>query len=142
MKANLSEWNCARTTPGTSHPRLSKKAKKQNLNYESEHPFQSAVEQTVRKWQNSKFSTKSILIDSELRTDATITQKDMNDVAAILRGLGYVRDKNQTTNSITKERSRLWSLAQPTHSWEVYWVPLNRFNKKGSQLFYSHTHYK
>ena len=91
-------------------------SKKQNLNYESEHPFQSAVEQTLRKWQNSKFSTKSILIDSELRTDATITQKDMNDVAAILRGLGYVRDKNQTTNSITKERSRLWSLAQPTHS--------------------------
>ncbi len=40
----------------------------------------------------------------------------MNDVAAILRGLGYVRDKNQTTNAITKERSRLWSLAQSTHS--------------------------
>ena len=59
---------------------------------------------------------KSILIDSELRTEATINQKDMNDVAAILRGLGYVRDKNQTTNSITKERSRLWSLAQSTHS--------------------------
>ena len=91
-------------------------SKKQNLNYESEHPFQSAVEQTVRKWKNAKFSTKSILIDSELRTEATINQKDMNDVAAILRGLGYVRDKNQTTNSITKERSRLWSLAQPTHS--------------------------
>ncbi len=91
-------------------------SKKQNLNYESEHPFQSAVEQQVRKWKNSKFSTKSILIDSELRTEATITQKDMNDVAAILRGLGYVRDKNQTTNSITKERFRLWSLAQSAHS--------------------------
>jgi predicted P-loop ATPase len=91
-------------------------SKKQNLNYESEHPFQSAVEQQVRKWKNAKFSTKSILIDSELRTEATINQKDMNDVAAILRGLGYVRDKNQTTNQITKERSRLWSLAQSTHS--------------------------
>ena len=91
-------------------------SKRQNLNYESEHPFQSAVEQQVRKWKNSKFSTKSILIDSELRTEATITQKDMNDVAAILRSLGYVRDKNQTTNSITKERHRLWSLAQNTHS--------------------------
>ena len=91
-------------------------SKRQNLNYESEHPFQSAVEQQVRKWKNSKFSTKSILIDSELRTEATITQKDMNDVAAILRSLGYVRDKNQTTNSITKERFRLWSLAQNTHS--------------------------
>ena len=91
-------------------------SKRQNLNYENEHPFQSAVEQTVRKWQNSKFSTKSILIDAELRTESTITQKDMNDIAAILRGLGYVRDRNQTTNSITKERSRLWSLAQSTHS--------------------------
>ena len=91
-------------------------SKRQNLNYESEHTFQSAVEQTVRKWKNSKFSSKSILIDSELRTEATITQKDMNDIAAILRSLGYVRDKNQTTNSITKERSRLWSLAQNTHS--------------------------
>ena len=91
-------------------------SKRQNLNYESEHPFQSAVEQTVRKWQNSKFSTKSILIDSELRTEATITQKDMNDIAAILRGLGYIRDKHQTTNKITKDRSRLWSLAQNTHS--------------------------
>ena len=91
-------------------------SKKQNLNYESEHPFQSAVERTSKKWGNSKFSSKSILIDSELRTEATVNQKDMRDVAAILRSLGYVQDKNQTTNPITNARSRLWQLAQNTHS--------------------------
>ena len=52
------------------------------------------------------------MIDSELRDGKNITPADMNNAARILKSLGCVRDKNQTKNTITGVRSRLWSLPQ------------------------------
>ena len=82
-----------------------------NQIYENEDPFLEPIQRKVESWNKGhKFSTRDVLIDSELRDGNKITPADMNNAARILKSLGCVRDKNQTRNSISGVRSRLWSL--------------------------------
>ncbi len=84
-----------------------------NQLYENEDPFLEPIQKKVESWNKChKFSTRDILIDSELRESNKITPADMNNAARILKSLGCVRDKNQTRNPITGERPRLWNLPQ------------------------------
>ena len=80
-----------------------------NQLYENEDPFLEPIQRHVERT-TSKFSTRDVLLDSELREGNKITPADMNNAARILKSLGCVRDKNQTRNSISGVRSRLWSL--------------------------------
>ena len=96
-------------------PMLSEHQEQQSLLnnqiYENEDPFLEPIERKVESWSKGhKFSTRDVLIDSELREGNKITPADMNNAARILKSLGCVRDKNQTRNSISGVRSRLWSL--------------------------------
>ena len=82
-----------------------------NQIYETEDPFLEPIQRKIESWNKGhKFSTRDVLIDSELRDGNKITPADMNNAARILKSLGCVRDKNQTRNSISGVRSRLWSL--------------------------------
>ena len=84
-----------------------------NQLYENEDPFLEPIQRKIESWDKGhKFSTRDILIDSELRDGNKITPADMNTAARILKSLGCIRDKNQTRNSITGVRSRLWNLPQ------------------------------
>ena len=84
-----------------------------NQIYETEDPFLEPIQRKIESWNKShKFSTRDVLIDSELREGNKITPADMNNAARILKSLGCVRDKNQTRNSISGVRSRLWNLPQ------------------------------
>ena len=86
---------------------------RQNLSYENEHPFQSAIEQRVKVYGQEEFSIKNLLLEAKLRSDIDkITQKDMNDVSGILRGLGYITTKGQKMDKKLKSRARMWKLAQ------------------------------
>ena len=86
---------------------------RQNLRYENEHPFQSAIEQRVKVYGKEEFSIKNLLLESRLKSDIDkINQKDMNDVAAILRGLGYEATSGQKMDKKIKARARMWKLAQ------------------------------
>ena len=67
----------------------------------------------IESWHKGhKFSSRDILIDSELRDGNKITQADMTNAATILKSLGCIRDKNQTKNPITGKKVRLWNLPQ------------------------------
>jgi len=82
---------------------------RQNLRYENEHPFQSAIEQRVKVYGKEEFSIKNLILEAQLRSDiGSITQKDVNDVATMLKGLGYVKGKQGSG----KSRARTWKLAQ------------------------------
>jgi len=84
-----------------------------NQIYENEDPFLEPIQRKVNSWNKGhKFSTRDILIDSELRDGNKITPADMNTAARILKSLGCVRDNHQTKNSISGVRSRLWTLPQ------------------------------
>ena len=84
-----------------------------NQLYENEDPFLEPIQRKIESWNKGhKFSTRDILIDSELRDGNKITPADMNTAARILKSLGCIRDKNQTRNSITGDRKRLWNLPQ------------------------------
>ena len=84
-----------------------------NQIYENEDPFLEPIQMKIESWQKDhKFSSRDILIDSELRDGKNITPADMTNAARILKSLGCIRDKNQTRNSITGKRSRLWNLPQ------------------------------
>ena len=72
-------------------------------------PFLEPIQRKI-EGKTKKFSTREILIETELREAKNITSADMNNAARILKSLGCVRDKNQTRNSISGVRSRLWSL--------------------------------
>ena len=86
---------------------------RQNLRYENEHPFQSAIEQRVKVYGQEEFSIKNLLLEAKLRSDIDkISQKDMNDVSGILRGLGYITTKGQKMDKKIKSRARMWKLAQ------------------------------
>ena len=86
---------------------------RQNLRYENEHPFQSAIEQRVKVYGQEEFSIKNLLLEAKLRSDIDkITQKDMNEVSGILRGLGYISTKGQKMDKKIKSRARMWKLAQ------------------------------
>lgn len=86
---------------------------RQNLRYESEHPFQSAIEQRVKLYGKEEFSIKNLLLESKLRSDIDkITQKDMTDASGILRGLGYITTNKQKMDKKIKSRARMWKLAQ------------------------------
>ena len=86
---------------------------RQNLQYESEHPFQSAIEQRVKLYGKEEFSIKNLLLESKLRSDIDkITQKDMTDASGILRGLGYKTTKGQKMDPKLKSRARMWKLAR------------------------------
>ena len=86
---------------------------RQNLSYENEHPFQSAIEQRVQVYGQEEFSIKNLLLEAKLRSDIDkITQKDMNAVSGILRGLGYISTKGQKMDKKIKSRARMWKLAQ------------------------------
>ena len=82
-----------------------------NQLYENEDPFLEPIQRQVERT-TSKFSTRDVLIDSELRESKNITPADLNNAARILKSLGCVRDSHQTKNTITGVRSRLWSLPQ------------------------------
>jgi len=97
--------------------RLSDHAEQQSLLnnqiYENEDPFLEPIQRKVESWNKGhKFSTRDVLIDSELRDGNRITPADMNTAARILKSLGCVRDNHQTRNPITGERPRLWTLPQ------------------------------
>lgn len=93
-----------------------KESKQQNTNYETQHPYQAAIEDVVKKWKDTEFSIIGLLHDARIKEHVKeVTQKDMNDVAGILKGLGYVK-AGQKMDSKTKTRARMWKLAQPTHS--------------------------
>ena len=82
-----------------------------NQIYETEDPFLEPIQRKIESWNKGhKFSTRDVLIDSELRDGNKITPADMNNAARILKSLGCVRDKHQTKNPITGARPRLWSL--------------------------------
>ena len=82
-----------------------------NQIYENEDPFLEPIQRKVNSWNKGhKFSTRDILLDSELRDGNKITPADMNTAARILKSLGCVRDNHQTKNSISGVRSRLWTL--------------------------------
>ena len=86
---------------------------RQNLKYENEHPFQSAIEQRVKVYGKEEFSIKNLLLEAKLRSEVgQINQKDMNDVAGILRGLGYKAVSGQKMDKKLKARARMWKLAQ------------------------------
>ncbi len=86
---------------------------RQNLKYENEHPFQSAIEQRVKVYGKEEFSIKNLLLEAKLRSDiGQINQKDMNDVAGILRGLGYEATSGQKMDKKIKARARMWKLTQ------------------------------
>ena len=98
-------------------PMLSEHQEQQSLLnnqiYENEDPFLEPIQRKIESWNKShKFSTRDVLIDSELREEKNITPADMNNAARILKSLGCVRDKHQTKNPITGARPRLWSLPQ------------------------------
>ena len=98
-------------------PMLSEHQEQQSLLnnqiYENEDPFLEPIQRKIESWNKShKFSTRDVLIDSELREGKNITPADMNNAARILKSLGCVRDKHQTKNPITGARPRLWSLPQ------------------------------
>ena len=82
-----------------------------NQCYENEDPFLEPIQRKIESWNKGyKFSTRNVLIDSELRDGNKITKADMQNAARILKELGCVRDKNQTKNPITGERPRFWTL--------------------------------
>ena len=82
---------------------------RQNLKYENEHPFQSTIEHRVKVYGKEEFSIKNLILEAQLRSDiGSITQKDINDVATMLKGLGYVKGKQGSG----KSRARTWKLAQ------------------------------
>ena len=82
---------------------------RQNLKYENEHPFQSTIEHRVKLYGKEEFSIKNLILEAQLRSDiGSITQKDINDVATMLKGLGYVKGKQGSG----KSRARTWKLAQ------------------------------
>ena len=82
---------------------------RQNLKYENEHPFQSTIEHRVKLYGKEEFSIKNLILEAQLRSDiGSITQKDVNDVATMLKGLGYVKGKQGSG----KSRARTWKLAQ------------------------------
>ena len=83
-----------------------------NQLYENEDPFLEPIQIKVENWKKGKFSTRQILIDSELRDGKNISQADMTNAARILKSLGCIRDENQTRDSITGKRARLWNLPQ------------------------------
>ena len=84
-----------------------------NQLYENEDPFLEPIQRKIESWDKGhKFSTRDILIDSELRDGNKITPADMNTAARILKSLGCVRDNHQTKHKITGIRSRLWSSPQ------------------------------
>ena len=86
---------------------------RQNLRYENEHPFQSAIEQRVKVYGKEEFSIKNLLLEAKLRSEVgQINQKDMNDVAGILRGLGYEATSGQKMDKKIKARARMWKLTQ------------------------------
>ena len=92
---------------------LEQKSLLNNQLYENEDPFLEPIQMKIESWNKGhKFSTRDILIDSELRDGNKITQADMTNAATILKSLGCIRDKNQTRNSITGKRARLWNLPQ------------------------------
>ena len=98
-------------------PMLSEHQEQQSLLnnqcYENEDPFLEPIQRKIESWNKGyKFSTRNVLIDSELRDGNKITAADMQNAARILKELGCIRDKNQTKNPITGERPRLWSLPQ------------------------------
>ena len=98
-------------------PMLSEHQEQQSLLnnqcYENEDPFLEPIQRKIESWNKGyKFSTRNVLIDSELRDGNKITAADMQNAARILKELGCVRDKNQTKNPITGERPRLCSLPQ------------------------------
>jgi predicted P-loop ATPase len=82
-----------------------------NQLYENEDPFLEPIQRRI-EGKTKKFSTREILIETELREAKNITTADMNTAARILKSLGCVRDKHQTKNSETGIRSRLWSSPQ------------------------------
>ena len=82
-----------------------------NQLYENEDPFLEPIQRTI-EGKTSKFSTREILIETELREAKNITSADMNTAARILKSLGCVRDNHQTKHKITGIRSRLWSSPQ------------------------------
>lgn len=82
---------------------------RQNLKYENEHPFQSTIEHRVKLYGKEEFSIKNLILEAQLRSDiGSITQKDINDLATMLKGLGYVKGKQGSG----KSRARTWKLAQ------------------------------
>ena len=84
-------------------------SKRQNQKYENEHPFQSTIEHRVKLYGKEEFSIKNLILEAQLRSDiGSITQKDVNDVATMLKGLGYVKGKQGSG----KSRARTWKLAQ------------------------------
>ena len=81
-----------------------------NQLYENEDPFLEPIQRKI-EGKTKKFSTREILIETELREAKNITSADMNNAARILKSLGCVRDSHQTKTA-TGIRSRLWSLPQ------------------------------
>jgi len=82
---------------------------RRNLDYESQHPYQDAIEKELRKWGGeTEFSIQGLLSDAGIKTEIKeINQKDMYDVAKILKTLGYKKTR-QSKCPITNSRARLW----------------------------------
>ena len=86
---------------------------RRNLDYESQHPYQDAIEKELRKWgSETEFSIQGLLSDAGIKTEIKeIKQQDMYDVAKILKTLGYKKTR-QSKCPITKSRARLWKKCQ------------------------------
>ena len=84
---------------------LQNESNRRNIDFEHEHPYQRRIETKLKQWGDIEFSIQGLIMDAQIKSYETdITQTDINDVAAIIKRLGY----KKTRQGSGKSRARLW----------------------------------
>ena len=88
---------------------LQNESNRRNIDFEHEHPYQRRIETKLKQWGDIEFSIQGLIMDAQIKSYETdITQTDINDVAAIIKRLGY----KKTRQFSGKSRARLWKRCQ------------------------------
>ena len=88
---------------------LQNESNRRNIDFEHEHPYQRRIETKLKQWGDIEFSIQGLIMDAQIKSYETdITQTDINDVAAIIKRLGY----KKTRQGSGKSRARLWKRCQ------------------------------
>ena len=84
---------------------LQNESNRRNIDFEHEHPYQRRIETKLKQWGDIEFSIQGLIMDAQIKSYETdITQTDINEVAAIIKRLGY----KKTRQGSGKSRARLW----------------------------------
>lgn len=94
---------------------------RRNRSLEIEHPWESAISEWIERTYSSmpelliEFAMDEVFRGAELGISwSHVTPRETQQMAAILRRLGYLRDRHQTRRNGTKQR--LWRMAVPEAS--------------------------